>query len=411
MDTVAVDVGSAFVDLAKWDGHALQLEKLPAAHPPAALPQWLELLLPRKGFEFRFHTSRAEFNPDVPAFRKVLKDFGASGSMYDHGISATTTSFRGARWYADRHRLGTLLALDAGVCLSRCALVEPGGSSAAYNECKWRRDTTGRIRFDETLDELAAGLSSRKDRMGNSNAVCCGGVAPVFAANFAARTGSARVLIPDHAGCMGAIGLLLSPEPFQVEAVWGPRPIDAKFLREEFARLMEELGRAITLAGYDFDDVTCKRSVRYSRAGAEVGFEAPCGPLVRDTDSPNAYLESQVEEHIRTASHETIVMGGAIIRAAVDTRQWQLPPPALVKSVATRPLDDRAVRELAPTDNLLERDALLPGAKIGGPAVIRERFHITVVPDHWTAEVSRAGGVMLRRLAEDAHCPTCAFSR
>jgi len=197
---------------------------------------------------------------------------------------------------------------------------------------------------------------------------------------------------------MGALGLILCPETLQVDSSWVPRPIDAGFLREMFSKLMDELGREITSAGYDFDEVICQRYVRFIRAGAEIGFESHCGPSLREIDFPDAYLRSRIEEDETFAAGGPILMREAVIRAAVDTRQWEFPPPQAVKSVATQPLDDRCVREIAPVGDIVERNSLLPGAQVLGPAVIRDRFHLTTVPEFWKAEVSRAGGVMLYRV-------------
>src|SRR5262245_31939122 len=108
VDTVAIDVGTAFVDLAKWDGLELQIEKLPTADPVVELAGWLELLAPRKGFALSIHQintgcgfANSRVKNGEEAIEHVAWQRGASRIWHVPVIPAHSR----ARWSMERHRL------------------------------------------------------------------------------------------------------------------------------------------------------------------------------------------------------------------------------------------------------------------------------------------------------------------
>ena len=402
MDTVAVDVGTACVDLAKWDGRALQVEKLPTADPCVNLTKWLDILGPNTEFRFSFRSTNAQFGSAavVHEILMMAERRGASRLDWVRSPHAERPSMTGARWFANRHRLGHVLVMDWGSSDATCGLVDPSEYCEVDFLRSWSCDANGPMKFGSTFSELETWNDARREAKPQVELVCCGGIGSALAAKIADRTGFSRALVPEYAGCLGTIGMIVSPTVFQADVKWEPGPLDAVRLRVGLCELMNQLGHQIALAGYDFDDVFCDQFVRWGQAGDKIEFSTKCGHAPNETHLREIAVRRLAERGQSTDKHQRLELRGAMARAVIDTRQWELPPPQMAKCVQTRALAEEAVREFAPTGNITERFDLPTGALVVGPAAIREPWHITVVPAGWRAETARAGGILLRKSDE-----------
>ncbi|MBI5765423.1 MAG: hypothetical protein HZA51_18090 [Planctomycetes bacterium] len=394
MDTVVVDVGTATVNLAKWDGRALQVEKLPTGDPITELPQWLDLLSPRRGFEFRYSSTRVSYTK--PEFQRRVFDnavhYGASQASAAMTNGGHGPGLHALRWLAGRHRLEEALGVDVGASSYRSRQLHLRGTEP---ECLvWPR-TANRVdasRLNDAATSFAKSMRHDLAIVDSSPLVCSGGDGPFHAAEFAAQLGRRRVIVPDYAGCFEAIGLVCMPKVFQVEQPMHDHPLSMGPLRDAFCRLMEEISGRISMDGLDFDDVTCAQWIAVRRVGETAERCVPCESSTNERDVAQSFAR-RIESG--NFDPQDLLMCRAIASAHQDQLSLDLPPPPLATVRRTTARSGADIQSQFMHRRMVERSDLAPGATLHGPAAIREPWHVTIVPDGWIAEVAMAGGMVL----------------
>lgn len=277
--------------------------------------------------------------------------------------------------------------------------------------------------ISEVVDENMAaaarahGVEQGKDIRART-LIAFGGAAPLHAARLAEKLGCRTVIVPQGAGVGSAIGFLLAPPAYEIVRSLPMRvdAFDAARADEMFASMRQEAENVVRAAAGDVP-LTEERCayMRYAGQGHEIAVplrdeiqSLPAGaPPAPRRVTKDAALLSAFESAYRS------IYGRTIPGMAIEVMSWSLKlsaiapaPPAIAAdptpkartAVKTQSVFDAAERRRLDYA-LFERDALGPGDKMQGPALIVEAQTTTVVTAAFDARIDGAGNIILDRRA------------
>ena len=227
---------------------------------------------------------------------------------------------------------------------------------------------------------------------------CFGGAGGQHACKVAETLGMRTVLIHPFAGVLSAYGMGLADRAAMRQRSL-ERTLDAALL-PEITALAETLGDD---AVRELDDATARRevSVGLRYAGTDTALPVPVGTLAE----MRAAFETAHRARFGFVSPDrAIVAESVIVEAIVAGTPVAMPVlaprvgdvPAALETIA---LWSGGREHRAPVH---DRDALRPGDRITGPALIREAIATTVVEPGWRLEVGGAGELLLHHDAAAA---------
>lgn len=405
LDTIAIDIGSRYVGLCRWDGATLiadKVERPDAGRGTASAPgggdaldlirrewsAWHARLSPGRAYQVVIRIASEDIQ--AASVRDLFASLGVRWVRVVTGPAARRAVPALVRWAIERERHRDSLAGEGSVASYNAARDGAAGGGASSEEMaathafieagavRWHAglmDARGQIRAERhgPLSELGAGSDAwakgLADATGPSGAavpalVAVGGRGPALACAVAAALGLRRVAVPDYAGTAGAVGLLLADIGMEQREPFGDAAPDVRQLRKGFGRLMDQACRAVTLEGYDLDDTVCERfAVMSGPAGAPV--EVSC-EVLRD--------EAQLVERFRKGGGADAAGGPVVreigLRVTITTNKPPLPPRRWEGLDEDRPL--------------------------AGPAELRQPDTTIVVPYGWHAR-RIDGGVRIVR--------------
>ena len=255
---------------------------------------------------------------------------------------------------------------------------------------------TAAIGVSEVVDENMANaarahaVESGKD-LGGYTMIAFGGGAPLHAARLMDKLGLDELIVPPGAGVGSAIGFLVAP--FSYEAVrsfyTSTLDFDVDGSNAVLASLTQE-ATSFVRQGTDAPlSIERQVSMRYAGQGWEI-------PVLLDEESAFDEFAAELLSAKFTKAYEEF-FGRAIDDLAIETVSWAvrvssiLPardrselsgastPP--VVAVSEREVYDAVSGERVDTP-VVERDDLVPGASIHGPAIIAESQTTTVLGSH-----------------------------
>ncbi len=237
--------------------------------------------------------------------------------------------------------------------------------------------------------------------------VAAGGAGPLFACDIALELEIARVLVPPSPGIIAATGLLATD--LQHEFVATERHALTSLDTEQLSARFDELvGQAV--AQLDADGVPADRRLvrrladcRYAGQGYEVRTEVPAGSV------DEAWVEDLTERFHAAHEHEYGHRFDAPIeiiniRAVGIGRVDELRAPALeagdgdpsrartLEREVVFDVDGKAERHVTP---FYERELLLAGDRIDGPAIVEQYDTTTVIPPGLRAEIDAHGNIVV----------------
>jgi len=267
--------------------------------------------------------------------------------------------------------------------------------------------------ISEVVDENMANaarvhaIERGKDVSGRA-LIAFGGAAPVHAARLAEKLGIATVIVPTDAGVGSAVGFLNAPVSYEVVRSRYMRlsNLDAPAISAMFDGMREE-AEAIVRLGVPAGSLEEQRIayMRYVGQGHEVSV-----PL------PLRQLEAGDSETLQRAFDDTYTRhyGRTIPDMDVEVLTWALtltapvdaPSPASEPEPAGEP-PANGTRRLFNTRSadfedvpVYAREALTPGMRISGPAVVSESQTTTVVARGFDARIDGQGYIILERKDE-----------
>ena len=239
--------------------------------------------------------------------------------------------------------------------------------------------------------------------------IAFGGAAPLHAARLAEKLGLASVIVPSGAGVGSAVGFLRAPISYEV--------VRSRYMRldgfdpEAANRLLDEMrseAEAVVRTGAPGAELVETRVafMRYVGQGHEITVELPIRPLTHDD---RAALRQAFDDAYAALYGQTVPgMSPEILSwtLTVSTNKPESAAPlaaaadgAFVEADATRELFDPARQDFVRA-GLFERDALKPGDRIAGPALIVEAQTTTVVTSVFDARIDGRGYIVLARKQE-----------
>ncbi|WP_226781309.1 hydantoinase/oxoprolinase family protein [Oceaniglobus trochenteri] len=300
---------------------------------------------------------------------------------------------------------GGSIRLDAALAESvlDCDIAGPGGLAR----------TTAALGIVEIAEENMANATrvhaaERGKDATDRTLIAFGGAAPLHAARLAEKLGIARVIVPRDAGVGSALGFLRAPVAY--ELVRSRFVQMARFDPDETNALfagMERDAVAVVAGAADPATVTVTRHayVRYSGQGHEIEVDLPSrdlgagdAQLIRDTF--DARYVDLFGRSIPNAGIEVLswVVVATAARRAGETARPAPPSAQRGAQVRTTQMYDAALRRFAEAE-IWQRDAIAPGQRISGPAIIVEPATSTIVTSTFDATLDDHGYIILNAKA------------
>jgi N-methylhydantoinase A len=242
--------------------------------------------------------------------------------------------------------------------------------------------------------------------LGARDMVAFGGAAPLHAARLGEKLGVRRITVPSEAGVGSAVGFLLAPVAYEV--VRSRRQNLSRLDPALVNHLMDEMhdeSLGVVRMGTASQDLREYRHayMRYVGQGHEILVELP--------------VETYGEEHgeiFRVAFESAYrrLYGRTMDGIDIEVLSWTLTvsEPVVENEPAGEPVSQETPGDGIGTQALFDpgvgntveariylRDALKPGVRVNGPALITEDQTTTVVPSAWSAEIDRCGHIVLER--------------
>lgn len=264
--------------------------------------------------------------------------------------------------------------------------------------------------ISEVVDENMAN-AARAHAVENGKAlesftmIAFGGAAPVHASRLCEKLGIDRLLIPRSAGVGSAVGFLKAPFGYEVvkSAFMRLDLCDIDQVNTTLAELSGAAAKVLEEGARDQTVIWERRAyMRYQGQGWEIPIDLPKGP----------YTDSQREEFAQLFEQAyTQFFGRPIEGLPIEIISWtvkassELPPVEKVdavqsetaaKSDVIRPLFDAALGEYVDAQ-ICERETLLPGQRVSGPAIVVERETSTIVTSSFDVIVQNDGSLLVQK--------------
>ncbi len=230
--------------------------------------------------------------------------------------------------------------------------------------------------------------------------LCCfGGAGGQHACLVADALGMKRVFLHPYAGVLSAYGMGLADiramRERAVEAVLGE---DGAALEATLAELEGQVREEVAAQGIAEDHVEIRRR-------AHVRYEGTDSPLVVDHGPPDAIqagFETAYRERYGFVMPEKRLIVEAVSAEAIGRTETVEDPEQPVRDDVPAPLPEDTVTMYSGGSGhqvpLFDRDRLLPGQRIRGPAIIKESTGTTVLEPGWAATITARSHLVLERV-------------
>jgi 5-oxoprolinase (ATP-hydrolysing) len=227
---------------------------------------------------------------------------------------------------------------------------------------------------------------------------CFGGAGGQHACMVADALGMETVLIHPFAGVLSAYGMGLADQAvLREQAVERPLRPDAMAELAAIAdRLAEQAAAALAAQGADPARITTRRAAQLRYAGTEAALAV----TLADADAMAAEFTTAHRTRFGFATPERALVAEAITVEAVAPGEPIVEPTLAARPSGTAdPVDavDVFTAGAAHRAPVFDRETLLAGDRIAGPALIREANATTVIEPGWTAELTPRNHLILRR--------------
>ena len=225
-----------------------------------------------------------------------------------------------------------------------------------------------------------------------------GGAGPLHAARLARELEIGRVLVPANPGILCAMGLLLTDlrADFAATRLMPATEASTADVAEGFAALAERAERWFEHEGIASADRRITRTVdmRYHGQNYELGVAVPDGPISRTTLQALAagFADVHRQRYGFAADGDPVQIVTLRVEATGAVRKAELRAHPEAGPDATGAIAQRRPVWLAEAGDFVDtpvyaRDALRPGNRFAGPAIVEQMDATTLVPPGWTARV------------------------
>jgi N-methylhydantoinase A len=261
---------------------------------------------------------------------------------------------------------------------------------------------------DETMANAARvhAIESGKSYEGRA-LIAFGGGGPVHACRIAEKLGISRVVVPSGAGVGSAIGFLRAPVGYEVvrSLYQALSRFNVGAVNALLADMQLEAMDVVGQGSFGAPTTETRAAfMRYVGQGHEIPVPLPVRPLTQSdiAEIRDAYDEAYARFYDRPVPGSDVeIMSFAVLVATAEAEahgqivaQSEAAPVSPARSQFVR---DTVTGDVSPW-SVFERAALVPGARIEGPAIIAENETSTLVGAGWYATVNRLGCIELTRV-------------
>jgi 5-oxoprolinase (ATP-hydrolysing) len=237
--------------------------------------------------------------------------------------------------------------------------------------------------------------------------VAAGGAGPLFACDIATELEIARVLVPRYPGIVAATGLLATD--LQHEFVATERhqlgSADLDRLSARYQELSQQAERQLEQDGVPESRRLVRRlaDCRYAGQGYEVRFDVPSGAIDtawltelahRFHRAHEAEYGHRFDAEIELVNIRTLAVG-QIPELSPERVERGNGDPAGALTMEREVIFDAAGKPDRRRTRFYERDKLLAGDRIEGPAIIEQYDTTTVVPPGMLAKIDDFGNIVI----------------
>jgi N-methylhydantoinase A len=247
-------------------------------------------------------------------------------------------------------------------------------------------------------------VESGKD-LGPRTMIAFGGNGPLHACRVARAAGVSRILIPANPSVGSAVGFLFAPVSFEIvrSRYSMLQTLDFAAVNRLFASMVSEALDVVRQGAAEAGVIVSRTAfMRYHGQGHEIEIALPDRDLEPSDIAPltQAFETAYARQFSRPVPGMEIEILNWSVRVATKADAIQpvatTPAGRAFAAPATRPVTcdiTGARREAA----FVMRDALAPGDRLAGPALIAEPQTTTFVGTDFDAEVDASGNLVLTR--------------
>jgi N-methylhydantoinase A len=225
--------------------------------------------------------------------------------------------------------------------------------------------------------------------------VCFGGAGAMHAAELARSLGIPRILVPQAAGILSALGMLLADfvRDYSQTLLVPLEGLDPAVLESAFASLERKAHDEYVEEGFAAESVVTERSVDMRYTGQGFELDVPV-----DKDLAGSFHARHEQRYGYSDPDRAVELVNVRVRAVARTEKPPLPEAAIGSEDAAAAIlgEHRMVfgGEAFPA-KLVARTELQPGHKVCGPALVVEYSTTTVVPPDFRCRVDRWSNLIL----------------
>jgi len=229
---------------------------------------------------------------------------------------------------------------------------------------------------------------------------CFGGAGGQHACLVADALGMSKVFLHPFAGVLSAYGMgLADVRAMREQQVEVPFNVEAPVaLVETYKALTAEAEAEVLDQGVHPDRIRQVKKVQLRYEGTDSPLQVDYGTL---EEMQEAFEAAHKQRFGFIASERKLVVEAVSVEVIGSTEEVADPERETAPGAReAEPLTRVPAHFAGQTHDtaLFDRDALLPGQKIDGPAIIREATATTVVEPGWQAELTRRGHLVLTRV-------------
>jgi N-methylhydantoinase A len=246
-------------------------------------------------------------------------------------------------------------------------------------------------------------ITERGGNPGRATLFAFGGAGPVHAYNLAVKLGVSEVIVPLRAGVLSALGLVVAPVAYDVVrtlrvplAQLDPHAVDVAFgeMAAEVARTLKTVdpeGAVAFARSVDVGYIGQGYQVTFAVGDtmASLGRESLWRGFAEVYREKYGYFYDDVPAEV-----VNLRLSGRLVEAPIPLD----PLPVLTNVMASardeRPAFSAAGRRLIPFA-VYDRDDLVPGVVVRGPAIVEEASSTTVIDVDGVLEVDRYGSLVI----------------
>lgn len=273
-------------------------------------------------------------------------------------------------------------------------------------------DTLAAFGISEVVDENMANAArvhaiENGKRLDDRTLIAFGGAAPLHATRLADKLGIERVLVPVSAGVGSAVGFLRAPAAYEIARSFYQRwnTLDLEAVNQMFAE-MQSVAREVVQQCAPDGQLHEERLayMRYLGQGHEIAVPVPEKSLASEdlTVLHNEFENAYKVQYGRTIPNVELEILSWSLRiyetkpAEVESLETTGTPPETPAPEGARQWFDPEAEQFV-TAPVFQRDSLILGQRISGPAVIVETDTATIVSAAFVAEVDQKSNLVLFR--------------